>query len=81
MKSEITDNNEENLEIEQMCIWDALCDLAPLVKSKKRKSIHGGVLLLVKLQAKENISRRENCKIQIALNWWYYHIRYLRKKD
>ena len=32
-------------------IWDALPYLVPFVKSKKREKTHGGVLLLVKLQA------------------------------
>ena len=32
-------------------IWDALHNLIPFVQFKKRKTHHGGVLLLVKLQA------------------------------
>ena len=32
-------------------IWDALGDLEPFAQFKKRENTHGGVLLLVKLQA------------------------------
>ena len=32
-------------------IYDALRDLVPFVQFKKRENTHGGVLLLVKLQA------------------------------
>ena len=32
-------------------IWDGLRDLIPFVQFKKREKHHGGVILLVKLQA------------------------------
>ena len=34
-----------------MNIYDALRDLIPFVQFKKRENTHGGVLLLVKVQA------------------------------
>ena len=36
----------------QNCSYNVLRDLVPFVQSKKRKNTHGGVLLLVNLQAK-----------------------------
>ena len=35
----------------EFLVCDVLCDLVPFVQHKKGKNTHGGVLLLLKLQA------------------------------
>ena len=51
LEPNVKSQNNRNILVLQAIICDVLRDLVPFVQFKKRENTHGGLLLLLKLQA------------------------------